>query len=144
MITKNWEEYRYPLTSYGLTVVVHLCNRILICSEQGQTVDAYHMKESQKQFTLKNPDLKHDMLYTSFLDVLGKAKAIGMKKKNQWFLGFERQRQGLTEKGQYRKICCEPNALHNFIIEAVGAVVMVACLCGLFNLIDLCTTKSKF
>ena len=81
MITKNWEEYRYPLTSYGLTVVVHLCNRILICSEQGQTVDAYHMKESQKQFTLKNPDLKHDMLYTSFLDVLGKAKAIGMKKK---------------------------------------------------------------
>ena len=41
------------------------------------------MKETQKQITLKNPDLKHDMLYTSFLDILGKAKAIGMKKKNQ-------------------------------------------------------------
>ena len=50
------------------------------------------MKETQKQITLKNPDLKHDMLYTSFLDILGKAKAIGMKKKNQWILGFERQR----------------------------------------------------
>ena len=84
------------------------------------------MKETQKQITLKNPDLKHDMLYTSFLDILGKAKAIGMKKKNQWILGFERQRQGLTEKGQYGKFCCEPSALHNFITEAVHAVVMVA------------------